>query len=244
MRYLVISDIHANLAAFEAVLNDAGSFDMIWCLGDLVGYGPDPNECVARIREFEHICIAGNHDWAALGKLDLNQFNHDARVANAWTQAQLTPIARAYLEARPTRIEQEGFLLVHGSPREPIWEYILDMEQAVANFAHFEAPVCLVGHTHIPIGFVLDQEHQDYYRLVPPYPEPVRLSNPKMRMILNPGSVGQPRDGDPRASYAILDTEAGTWDVYRVDYPVEVTQERMRAQGLPRRLIERLMVGR
>jgi len=142
------------------------------------------------------------------------------------------------------RIEQEGFLLVHGSPREPIWEYILDMEQAVANFAHFEAPVCLVGHTHIPIGFVLDQEHQDYYRLVPPYPEPVRLSNPKMRMILNPGSVGQPRDGDPRASYAILDTEAGTWDVYRVDYPVEVTQERMRAQGLPRRLIERLMVGR
>jgi diadenosine tetraphosphatase ApaH/serine/threonine PP2A family protein phosphatase len=244
VRYLVISDIHANLAAFDAVLDAAGSFDMIWCLGDLVGYGPDPNECVARIQEFEHICIAGNHDWAALGKLDLNQFNHDARVANAWTQRQLTPIARAYLEARPTRLEEDGFLLVHGSPREPIWEYILDIEQAAVNFSHFEAPVCLVGHTHVPIGFVLDREHEDYYRLVPPYPEPIRLANPTMRMILNPGSVGQPRDGDPRASYAILDTEARTWEVHRVDYPVEVTQERMRAYDLPLRLIQRLAVGR
>ncbi len=244
MRYLVISDIHANLAAFDAVLDAAGPFDMIWCLGDLVGYGPDPNECIARIQEFEHICVAGNHDWAALGKLDLNQFNHDARIANAWTRERLTPVARAYLAARPTRIEQEGFLLVHGSPREPIWEYILDLEQAAVNFDHFDAPVCLVGHTHIPIGFVFDQAHQDYYRLIPPYPEPIRLTDPTMRMILNPGSVGQPRDGDPRASYAILDWDARTWEVHRVEYPIEVTQERMRAQNLPPRLIERLWLGR
>jgi len=244
VRCLVISDIHANLAALEAVLDDAGSFDVIWCLGDLVGYGPDPNECVARVQEFEHICIAGNHDWAVLGKLDLGQFNPDARAANAWTRDRLTANARAYLETRPTSIERDVFLLVHGSPREPIWEYILDVDQAMVNFEYFDMPFCLVGHTHVPIGFVRDQEHHQYHVLIPPYPAPVVLNNPRVRMILNPGSVGQPRDGDPRASYAILDTEAKTWELRRVAYPVEVTQERMRAFGLPRRLIQRLEIGR
>ena len=244
MRYLVISDIHANLAALEAVLEDAGPFDMIWCLGDVVGYGPDPNECVVRLREFDHVCVAGNHDWAALGKLDLEDFNPDARQANAWTQKQLTPTARAYLEALPLRIQREDFLLVHGSPREPIWEYVLDLGQAVVNFTQFDERICLVGHTHIPLGFVRDLVHQDYHVLVPPYPAPVALNSPQMRMILNPGSVGQPRDGDPRASYALLDTKAKTWELRRVEYPIEITQERMRAHDLPRRLIQRLEIGR
>lgn len=244
MRCLVISDIHANLAALEAVLADAAPFDRIWCLGDLVGYGPDPNECIERIREFDHVCIAGNHDWAALGKLDLNQFNSDARAANAWTHEQLTPTNRLYLERLPTKRFEDGFLLVHGSPREPIWEYVLDIDQAAANFNQFKTAICLVGHTHVPLGFVHDQDSDEYHMLIPPYPEPVRLSNPHMRMILNPGSVGQPRDGDPRASYAILDTEAQTWELHRVAYPVEATQQRMRTQNLPLRLIQRLEIGR
>jgi predicted phosphodiesterase len=244
VRCLVISDIHANLAALEAVLNDAGSFQMIWCLGDLVGYGPDPNKCVARIQEFEHVAVAGNHDWAALGRLNLSDFNFEARMANAWTQDELTPATRQYLERLPSRAGRDGFTFAHGSPREPIWEYILDVGQAAVNFGHFETAVCFVGHTHIPVAFALDKEDDRYYALIPPYPEPLSLDAPDTRTIINPGSVGQPRDGDPRASYVILDTEAGTWELHRVDYSVEITQERMRARNLPPRLIRRLEVGR
>ncbi len=242
MRYLIISDIHANRPALEAVLKDADGFDMIWCLGDLVGYGPDPNECVERVQDFEHVCLAGNHDWAALGRLSLDNFNLDARTASAWTQGELTASARAYLESLPTRIEQGNFLLAHGSPREPIWEYLLDAGLAAVNFHYFSNPFCLVGHTHIPMVFVLDEERDRCYPLVPSPHEPIPLG--AYRMILNPGSVGQPRDGDPRASYAILDTDANTWELRRVSYPIEITQERMRARNMPRRLIERLEMGR
>jgi len=242
VRYLVISDIHANRPALEAVLKDAGSFEAIWCLGDLVGYGPDPNECVERIQDFKHICIAGNHDWAALGRLSLDNFNLDARLANNWTREELAPEPREYLESLPIQVEQDDFTLVHGSPREPIWEYILDADMAAVNFRHFSTPICLIGHTHIPIAFALDEERERCYPLVPPYSGPI--SPGPHRMFLNPGSVGQPRDGDPRASYAILDTEANTWELRRVAYPIEITQERMRARNMPRRLIERLEVGR
>ncbi len=242
MRYLIISDIHANRPALEAVLKDAGGFDAIWCLGDLVGYGPDPNECVERIQDFDHICLAGNHDWAALGRLSLDNFNLDARVASSWTQEELDLSTQIYLESLPTRIEQGNFLLVHGSPREPIWEYLLDAGLAAVNFNHFSTPFCLVGHTHIPIIFALDEERERCYPLVPSPSEPIPLGT--YRMILNPGSVGQPRDGDPRASYAILDTDTNTWELRRVAYPIEITQERMRARNMPRRLIERLELGR
>ncbi len=242
MHYLIISDIHANLAALEAVLADAPAYDEIWCLGDLVGYGPNPNECIERIEDLPHISLVGNHDWAVLGKLDLNSFNTDARTANAWTQSELTPAAREYLAGLPTHMEHEGFYLVHASPREPVWEYILDANLAYANLAHFSTPICLVGHTHIPIVFELDEERRRCDTLIPPFPGPLALG--PHRMILNPGSVGQPRDGDPRASYAMLDAENMTWEFRRVAYPVEITQERMRARGLPRRLIERLEMGR
>nr|HID13404.1 metallophosphoesterase [Anaerolineae bacterium] len=242
MRYLIISDIHANLAALEAVLADAPAFDKIWCLGDLVGYGPNPNECVERVQDFPHISLAGNHDWAGLGRLDLNNFNTDARLANAWTQSELTSAVREYLSGLPTHIEQDGFYLVHASPREPVWEYILDANLAYVNFAYFSTPICLVGHTHIPLIFELDEQRRRCETLIPPFPGPLALG--LRRMILNPGSVGQPRDGDPRASYAMLDVENKTWQFRRVAYPVEITQERMRARGLPPRLIERLEMGR
>jgi len=242
VRYLIISDVHANLTALQAVLADASEFDEIWCLGDLVGYGPNPNECVERLQDFSHISLAGNHDWAALGKLDLGNFNTDARIASMWTQTVLSPAVREYLNNLPTHIEQNGFYMVHASPREPIWEYILDANQAHANFEHFSAPIGLVGHTHIPIVFELDEQQQQCETKIPPFPDPLTLG--PHRMIINPGSVGQPRDGDPRASYATLDSNEMIWEFHRVAYPVEITQERMRARGLPRRLIERLEMGR
>ena len=242
MRYLIISDIHANLVALEAVLADAPSFDEIWCLGDLVGYGPNPNECVERIQDFSHTCLAGNHDWAALGKLDVKSFNVDARVATAWTQVEISPPVREYLDGLPTHVEQNGFTMAHASPREPVWEYILDANAAHANFAHFSTPMCLVGHTHIPLIFEMDNERHRVEMVMPPLRGTLRLG--PRRMIINPGSVGQPRDGDPWASYATLDSETMTWEFHRVPYAVEITQERMRARGLPIRLIERLAIGR
>ncbi len=242
MRYLIISDVHANLTALETVLADAAEFDEIWCLGDLVGYGPNPNECVERIREFDHISLAGNHDWAALGRLDLSSFNADARTASMWTQTALSPEAREYLRSLPTHVEKDGFCMAHASPREPIWEYILDSNQAYANLEYFSASTCLVGHTHIPIVFEVDEQRRRCETRIPPFPDPLTLGS--HRMIINPGSVGQPRDGDPRASYATLDSDTMTWEFHRVTYPVEITQERMRARGLPRRLVERLELGR
>ncbi len=152
MRILVISDIHANLDAFDAVLQDArGQWDYVWCLGDVVGYGPDPNDCVERLRELPHLCLAGNHDWAALGRLDLSTFNSDARAAVTWTSAALRPAGRRWLEALPTTFVVGDYTLAHGSPREPIWEYILEPQVAALNFSHFETSFCLVGHTHQPV---------------------------------------------------------------------------------------------
>ena len=242
MHYLIVSDIHANLVALQAVLANAPAFDEIWCLGDLVGYGPNPNECIERIQEYPHISLAGNHDWAALGKLDTRNFNTDARAATIWTQSELSPASREYLAGLPTHLERRGFYMAHASPREPVWEYILDANVAYENFYHFSTPVCLVGHTHIPLIFELDEERQRCEIKGPPFNSHVNLS--ARRMIINPGSVGQPRDGDPWASYAMLDTEDMTWEFRRVAYAIEITQERMRARGLPRRLIDRLEIGR
>ena len=242
MRYLILSDIHANLVALQAVLADAPGFDEIWCLGDLVGYGPNPNECIERIQEFPHVSLAGNHDWAALGRLDIRNFNTDARAATVWTRSELTPGSREYLSELPTHLERDGFCMAHASPREPVWEYILDANVAYANFAHFPNRICLVGHTHIPLIFELNDRRQRCEAMIPPLNGAVKLGT--RRMIINPGSVGQPRDGDPWASYALLDTEEMTWEFCRIAYPLEITQERMRARDLPRRLIDRLEIGR
>ncbi len=252
MRCLVISDIHANLAAFEAVLADArareGEFDFVWCLGDVVGYGPDPNECIDLLRTLPHVCLAGNHDYAVLGKLDLETFNENAMLAITWTRAQLRPENMRYLMARPERIEQADFLLVHGSPRQPIWEYVLDAGIAAENFDLFSAPpYCLIGHTHVPLMFVRDANANTRHRAVrTSHPEnglPITLRRGN-QYIINAGSVGQPRDGDPRAAYAILDTHSVVWTPYRVTYDIARTQSGMRAAQLPERLVTRLEHGR
>jgi diadenosine tetraphosphatase ApaH/serine/threonine PP2A family protein phosphatase len=241
VRYLVISDIHANLPALEAVLADAPPYDAVWCLGDLVGYGPDPNECIERVRELSCTCLAGNHDWAALGRLNLNGFNPHARRASAWTQDVLSPESRDYLSDLPPRAELDGVTVAHASPREPIWEYVLDTHVALENFDHFSTRLCLVGHSHVPLRFVLDHDRQRCSVTVAEEGHQVVLD--ARRVILNPGSVGQPRDGDPRASFAILDTDAGTWKLHRVAYPIKTVQKRMRRRKLPRRLIARLTYG-
>ncbi len=244
MRCLVVSDIHSNLEAFQAVLDDAGPVDEVWCLGDVVGYGPDPNGCVDLLRSLPHVCIAGNHDWATLGKLDLRDFNPDARQANLWNRQQLTPENLAYLDSLPETFLEEGqFSLVHGSPRYPIWEYIIYPATAEVNFEYLSTPCGFVGHTHTPVVFRLREQEdvKECEAIVPSLDAPLELASD--RSIVNPGSVGQPRDGDPRASYLILDSKALTIEHHRVEYPVEITQAKMMEHDIPLRLVLRLGYG-
>ncbi len=242
MRTLVLSDIHANLVALEAVLEAAGPYDRLWFLGDLVGYGPNPNECVERLRALDPaIALSGNHDWAVLGKLDTEEFNDDARKLVRWTARELTDENRGYLRGLPPLHVAAPFTLAHASPRHPVWEYILDLQTALENFEQFQTPVCLVGHSHIPALFLLDEAAAELSFYLVGDGEAMDLS--RGRMIANPGSVGQPRDGDPRASYAVLDDEAQTWTIHRVPYDIAETQHRMRDHKLPARLVERLEFG-
>ena len=242
MRILIISDIHANLTAFETVLNDAqGQWDYVWCLGDVVGYGPDPNECVDLLKTMPHLCLAGNHDWAALGRLDISTFNPDARKAVTWTSETLTPENTAYLEALATTFVIGDYTLAHGSPREPVWEYILEPIIAAINFDHFETSYCLVGHTHQPVIYERVNEEGETHAIAPAYGQ-IRHLNGR-RQIINPGSVGQPRDADPRAAYAMLNLETGSWEHRRIPYDIASVQKRMRSFDMPERLVARLEHG-
>lgn len=245
MRYLIVSDIHANIHAFDAVLNQAaGQFDKIWCLGDIVGYGPHPNECIERLQEFDYVCVAGNHDWAALDRLDLNDFNTDAQASTLWTQSQLTANSKEFLERLPEKHVEDGITFVHGSPREPVWEYIMFPAIAKLQFALFDTTVCLVGHTHAPVIFsYYKSDNSPEVCEASVLPIEVTLELGQERQIINPGSVGQPRDGDPRAGYALLDTERRELTHFRITYPVDQVQEMMRDRDLPPRLIARLSYG-
>lgn len=241
MKYAVLSDIHGNLEALEAVLTDVAAWnpDAVFCLGDFVGYGPDPNACVARLRPVVAAAVAGNHDLAALGELDVSFFNPLAAAAIRWTQVQLSSETRAFLHGLPERIERDGFLAVHGSVRDPIEEYIFDPATAEVSFHARAFRICAVGHTHVPAVFT---KHNDGVRAGVLTPEtPLRI-DPASRYIINAGSVGQPRDGDPRAAYLRLDDDAA--HLVRVEYAVERTQEKMLAAGLPPALAERLAYGR
>ena len=262
MRVLILSDIHANLPALESVLSAASrNYDTIWCLGDLVGYGPHPNECIELIRDSAAFCVMGNHDWAVLGRpgINVDDFNPHARQAVLWTREALLDKNRDYLdELHEEPVAPEGapdFLVTHASPREPVWEYIFTPSIAMENFAVFSQSVCLVGHTHKPAIYRWqlepnrhngrrDQEVATVSLLQPLVGHQLHLDfSEYQRLIINPGSVGQPRDNDARAAYAILDLEQHTWTYERVSYPVELTQSEMQAAGLPKRLIDRLSFG-
>ena len=244
MRYAVISDIHSNLTAFQAVLQDIearGGFERIWCLGDIVGYGPDPKECIELLRQYDHICVAGNHDWGAIGKIGIDDFNPEAATACRWTGQQLDQQDVDYLANLPLTIIEGDFTLVHGSPREPIWEYVVSTPVAKVSFNYFKTRFCLVGHSHVPLVFESLAPDGDCTVFEFPVDTPLALNG--NRLIINPGGVGQPRDSDPRASYAIYDSDHGVIWHHRVPYDVASTQQRMREYGLPYGLAARLSHG-
>lgn len=242
MRALIISDIHANLTALDAVLSEVGDFDAVWCLGDIVGYGPDPNECVKKIRELPKLtCIIGNHDAAALSQINADSFNPEARNAIMWTRQQLSKQSVEFLKGLPeSKQVSDDVTLTHGSPRHPVWEYLLDTHAATLNFKYFDTPLCFVGHTHLPVIYSLTEDNHMARLNVP---QPNGLVELPGRAIINPGSVGQPRDRDPRSAFGIYDSETGTLDFRRVSYDVEEVQARMRAAKLPDRHIQRLTAG-
>ena len=242
MKIAVVSDIHGNLEALEKVLKDAESWgaEGVWCLGDIVGYGPNPSECIRTIRGVASAIVMGNHDAAIAGEISLDDFNPDAREAALWTKEQLSTEDLQFLKSLPRKMVEGDFTLVHGSPRHPIWEYVLNHSVACASFQHFETRYCLVGHSHIPLVFQLqDDDTCVGGALSPGNPLPLE----EYRWVLNPGSVGQPRDWDPKASYARLDTGSRTWEIVRLNYPIEKTQSKMREFGLPEKLIARLNFG-
>ncbi len=243
MRYAILSDVHGNLEALEVVLADilARSPEGIVCLGDFVGYGPDPNECVETLRPHLVGAVAGNHDLAALGEVDIATFNSFAQAAILWTRDQLTVPVRAYLEGLPRQIVPNGFVAVHGSVRDPVEEYILDPATAAANFQAADFHLCVVGHSHVPAVFVAEEGRVSGVPLPPD--RPLHLDEGR-RYIVNVGSVGQPRDGDPRAAYLWYDGAAQVASLIRLEYPLEVTQTKMMKAGLPSMLAERLAVGR
>lgn len=243
MRALIVSDVHSNLEAFQSVIKDAEygvGFDEIWSLGDLVGYGPKPGACVDLLRSYKHEAVAGNHDLASVGKLGLEDFNPHAAAANRWTSEQLTDEQKKYISELPLKLELDEFTVVHGSPRDPIWEYVVTVQAAVASFRHFDSYWCLLGHSHIP--FICRSVEGGAQFLDFPMDVPIDLGTE--RLIINPGSVGQPRDGDPSASYAIYDSDFGTIVHHRAEYDIAATQDQMEKHELPRFLIDRLVEGR
>ncbi len=239
MRLAVLSDIHGNLAALEAVLSALAPFDAVWQLGDIVGYGPQPDEVIERLRTLDARGVRGNHDSAATGLIDVDWFNDDARAAVEWTATRLAPDGQQWLGELPERSVEGDFTLVHGSPRDPTWEYVYSTPIARACFTAFDTPHCLVGHTHVPLVF---REDDGRVEMLAPA-DGSRLSLDERRTILNPGSVGQPRDGDPRACGMLLDTDVKIVEWRRVEYEVGTTQQRMRELRLPGRLVERLAHG-
>jgi predicted phosphodiesterase len=241
MRILVLSDIHANLPALEAVLAHAAPFDAVWHLGDVVGYGPQPDEVVARLRDLGAIGVRGNHDAAAVGGREIELFNQDARAAMEWTRSRIGADTRAWLEALPERRIERGFTLVHGSPRDPTWEYVTSAPVARANLAAIETTWCLHGHTHLPIVYRNDDGRME--TLAPSNRSTLRLDG--RPAMINPGSVGQPRDGNPAASYLLLDLDREEQDVVwgRVGYDIAAVQAVMTDFELPARLVARLAYG-
>ncbi len=242
MRVLVLSDIHANYTALVAVLKDAGQVDETWCLGDLVGYGPDPNAVVEEVRDIPNlVCILGNHDMAAIGKMPMESFNGEARRSLEYHAKVISASNMDFMRSLSAQVKICGdATLAHGSPRDPLWEYILNALTARINFDHFDTPWCFVGHSHIQSVFMLNEKND---RVTFEQTKPNAALDLRPKLILNPGSVGQPRDRDPRAAYAIYDTEARTWTPRRVAYDVAAVQQRIREAGLPEKHAARIAEG-
>jgi predicted phosphodiesterase len=263
MIYAVLADIHANRRALEAVIQDVdsrGGADQYWCLGDIVDYGPEPAYCLDRMRQLEAICVAGNHDYAVCGQIGLSEFQTAVISTTRWTSQQLDENDKVFLKKLPLTLVSGDFTLAHGSPRDPIWEYILSESSARQNLEHFQTSHCLVGHTHTPmcLQFYKDPqkrekaENKDRNETSGPGWElsicqnrrgERRVDLKNGRFIINPGSVGQPRDNDPRAAYAIFDSQSNILEFRRVEYDILSTQKRMAELEIPRWLSSRLERG-
>jgi predicted phosphodiesterase len=240
MKVAVISDVHANEQALDAVLQeiDAWGPETVWCLGDIVGYGPAPNRCCELVSQRTDICLIGNHDLVALGVLDVADFNEEAAAAALWTRGELEERWRSYLSALEPSAVAGGAELYHASPRDPVWEYVLSAETAYFSLLTTKAALVLVGHSHVALAIGLDDA--ELQGGLAPAETEIELDG---RWLLNPGSVGQPRDGDPRAAWLALDTDERLARFHRVAYPIERTQARMREYGLPEQLATRLAHG-
>jgi diadenosine tetraphosphatase ApaH/serine/threonine PP2A family protein phosphatase len=240
MRVVVISDVHGNRHALDAVLAEIGgeSVDAVWCLGDTVGYGPQPNECCRLVQEHADLCLVGNHDLVALGELTVSDFNEEAAAAAVWTREALTDDSRAFLRSLEPQATVDGVELFHASARDPVWEYVLSDETARATFELTTASLVLVGHSHVALALTLDG--QGVAGGVAPAGTNIELAG---RWLVNPGSVGQPRDGDPRAAWLLVDLDRASAAFRRVSYPIERTQAEMVEAGLPPLLAARLAVG-
>ena len=240
MRVAVISDVHANYRALEAVLEqiDAERVDAVWCLGDTVGYGPRPNKCCEAVSSRSSYSLVGNHDLVVLGELSISDFNDDAAEAAIWTSQVLTQESRAFLEPLQPAGEVAGVDLFHASARDPVWEYVLTEEAARGTFELSDASLILVGHSHVALA--LSGNGDRITGGVALAGSEVELEG---RWLLNPGSVGQPRDGDPRAAWLLLDLDRGLAAFRRAPYAIEQTQAEMRKLGLPAPLAARLERG-
>lgn len=243
MRYGIISDIHGNLEALRACLRELGGVDAMLCLGDIVGYGPNPNECVEAIRALPNLhCVVGNHDLAAIGKYETDWFNFYAREAIMWTQEELGDANAHFLASLPAKVTLPGVILAHGSLPDPM-EYLMSETEARGTFEAMSERLCLVGHTHVAECY-WQETHSGaigHESLVEGGTVELMLGR---RYIVNPGGVGQPRDGNPHASCGLYDVEADTVEVRRVAYPLGMTQRKMKQAGLPAMLASRLAAGR
>ena len=239
MRVAVLSDIHGNLVALDAILATVGSVDAVWHLGDVVGYGPEPDGVVERLAGLGAVGVAGNHDLAAVGGDQIAWFNPDARAAMEWTRRRISDATKSWLAALPGRQRVAEFSLVHGSERDPVWEYVTSVPVARANLAVLQTRFGLHGHTHLPMAWAERDGRVD--AIAPSAGSTFQLT--LERALLNPGSVGQPRDGDPTACYLVIDEDAGLCTWRRVAYDVPAVQAAMLDAGLPRRLADRLGFG-
>lgn len=242
MKYAILADIHGNLEAFKAVLERIKGIDNRVFLGDAVGYGPDPNECIDLLRSQGFTCIAGNHDRACIGQLDISLFNREARESIQWTQTRLREGDIRFLDGLPDRGEIDDFEFVHGSLRDRIMEYISNTDEGAATIKLMKKDLCFVGHLHIPLCIISDAEGKiDGWQLNDG--DVIDLAKFR-KAVVNVGAVGQPRDMDPRASYGVYDTDLKKIHIFKVNYNMEATQKKMRKAELPDFLIERLKYGR
>jgi predicted phosphodiesterase len=246
VRVATITDIHANLPALEAVLEEIerAEVEEIWCLGDVIGYGADPDQCTDLVLERCSLCLVGNHDLAVLGALDIAAFSEAAAAAVEWTQENVAEQSLAKLRDLEPQGEREDIALFHASPRDPVWEYVLSAEQASACFDLQQSRIALIGHSHVSLFFTRpgSEELTEEIRGAQASDDTL-LDLDSGQWLINPGSVGQPRDGDPRAAWLELDTNEQTARFHRVHYDVERAASSITSAGLPRRLADRLHLG-